>query len=120
MEPEAIPGSLEDSQEGTGGYKCWSAWLTCHNVYPGWNFIPLLGGDAPQLSKQEAVEEGIGDWGPYLEGVEKVPALSLLTATCHSWPVLIEINGLLSRSLGRLFRKWILMGRVQGPAKSQA
>lgn len=81
---------------------------------PAGTSISLLGVMLPQLSQQQAVEEGLGAWGLYLEALEKVPALLFLSTTCHSRPVLIEINGLLSRSLGRLFREWILMGRVQG------
>lgn len=81
---------------------------------PAGTSISLLGVMLPQLSQQQAVEEGLGAWGLYLEALEKVPALLSLSTTCHSWPVLIEIKDLLSRSLGRLFRELILMGRVQG------
>lgn len=95
VEPKVIPGSSEDSPEGT---------------VPAGTSVSLLGVMLPQLSQQQAVEEGLGAWGLYLEALEKVPALLSLSATCHSWPVLIEINGLLSSSLGRLFREWILMG----------
>lgn len=78
----------------------------------------------PQLSKQQALRDGVGAGLPTCKVWKRFQHQALqLPATRHSWTVLIEINGLLSHSLGRLLREWILGGRggrVQEAAKAQA
>lgn len=84
--------------------------------------ISLLGVMLPEFSKQQAVREGVGAGVPTWK-VWKRCQHWVLAAPCHLWTVLIEINGLLSHSLGRLLREWILMGRgarVPGVTKLQA
>jgi hypothetical protein len=75
-------------RRGKGGYKRGSTPPFTHttNVCPDWIFdFPFRSDVSPVY--QTAGCKGRGrSWGPYLEGVDKVPAPGL-AATCHLWPV---------------------------------